>query len=185
MASHECQSMQIQRIAHGKANLPPLTVYQRLKLELRRKLSPERYRWLKRTIDRFSSLVDQRNADGKSKSPAVSSGLPSLQAGDRVKVKSAVEVEATLDRWKEYKGCGFMDDMWEFCDTEQCVLKPVRRFVDERDYQVKNVKGIVLLEGLNCKGTPIFGRCDRNCHYFWREEWLEKIDQSVEPNRPI
>jgi hypothetical protein len=111
----------------------------------------------------------------KSEQVMVSSGSH-LQPGDMVRVRSAEEIGATLNRWQKYKGCGFMDDMWQYCDTVQTVLKPVERFVDERDYQVKKVKGIVLLEENTCQGTPIFGRCDRNCYYFWREEWLEKID---------
>jgi len=41
---------------------------------------------------------------------------------------------------------------------------------------VKKVKGVVLLDGVICRGTPAFGRCDRCCHLFWREEWLEKIE---------
>jgi hypothetical protein len=55
-------------------------------------------------------------------------------------------------------------------------LKPVKRFVDERDYRVKKAKGIILLEGLICEGTPDYGQCDRACFYFWRQEWLEKMD---------
>jgi hypothetical protein len=98
-----------------------------------------------------------------------------LQAGDRVRVKSRDEVLRTLDNWNELAGCGFMDEMWEFCDTEQLVLKRVERFLDERDYRVKRVKRIYLLEGRLCTGTIDFGRCDRSCFYFWREEWLDRI----------
>jgi hypothetical protein len=57
------------------------------------------------------------------------------------------------------------------------VFKPLERFVDERDLRVKSSKGIVLLDGVTCQGTGDFGRCDRSCFLFWREEWLEKIDQ--------
>ena len=35
--------------------------------------------------------------------------------------------------------------------------------------------GIVILENVICQGTIDFGKCDRSCFYFWREEWLEKI----------
>jgi hypothetical protein len=31
-----------------------------------------------------------------------------------------------------------------------------------------------------CKGTAEFGTCDRSCFVFWREEWLEKIDEVIE-----
>jgi len=32
-----------------------------------------------------------------------------------------------------------------------------------------------------CQGTPDLGRCDRSCFYFWREEWLEKLDEPAKP----
>jgi hypothetical protein len=98
-----------------------------------------------------------------------------LEAGDVVRVRSESEIEATLSAWGELKGCAFMAGMRPYCGTRQRVLKPVRRFVDERDYQVKQCKGLVILEGLMCQGTAVFGRCDRACFYFWREEWLEKV----------
>ena len=85
-------------------------------------------------------------------------------------------IQATLDAWGEFKRCLFMEDMWPYCGTTQKVLKRVERFVDERDYKVKKASGVVLLEGVICQGTPLFGRCDRCCFYFWREEWLEKVD---------
>ena len=66
----------------------------------------------------------------------------------------------------------------QYCGTTQRVLKPLERFVDERDLRVKTSRGIVLLDGVVCQGTADFGRCDRCCVMFWREEWLEKIDQS-------
>lgn len=98
-----------------------------------------------------------------------------LVAGQRVRVKSREEIKATLDNWGYLKGCGFMEEMWPYCGTEQRVLKSVWSFLDERDYRVKKVRGIFILEGLHCQGTIDYGRCDRNCFYFWREEWLEKI----------
>jgi len=183
MSTEECQSMQIQHMANGDAKLPPLSVIQRFKVELRRKLPFETYRSLKRTIDRYLLLIERSESDRNN--PAFENALAAspLEAGDLVRIRSADEIQKTLNRWKEYKGSGFMDDMWEYCDTEHRVLKPVKRFVDERDYKVKKLKGVVLLEGLTCKGTPILGGCDRNCYYFWREAWLEKIDQNQEPDR--
>ncbi|GAP11692.1 hypothetical protein BECAL_02883 [Bellilinea caldifistulae] len=99
-----------------------------------------------------------------------------LQAGDWVRVRPAEDIQSTLDRWHELKGCAFLSEMWQYCGTTQRVLVRMERFLDERDYKVKKCNGIVLLEGLMCTGTPVFGRCDRRCHFFWREEWLEKIN---------
>jgi hypothetical protein len=99
----------------------------------------------------------------------------SLRAGDLVRVRSREEIAATLNMWGELKGCGFLAEMWRYCDTTQRVLKPVERFLDERDYQMKKTRGLILLEGIMCEGTADYGRCDRACYFFWREEWLEKI----------
>ena len=70
-----------------------------------------------------------------------------------------------------------MPEMLPYCGTIQKVSKRIERFVDEHDYKVKKCRGIVILEGLVCQGTEHYGRCDRACPYFWREEWLEKIDE--------
>ena len=117
---------------------------------------------------------------GGSTKPAVSPDqLQSthLQAGDWVRVKSLGEIAASLDHSRRLRGCSFPPEMEQYCGTTQRVLKPVERFVDERDYRVLRTKGVVLLDGLVCQGIGDLGRCDRNCYYFWREEWLEKIDQ--------
>jgi hypothetical protein len=99
-----------------------------------------------------------------------------MKAGDVVRVRAKKEIQETLDRWNQLQGCAFMEEMWPYCETTQKVLKRVERFLDERDYLVKKCKGIVLLENVSCQGTKDFGQCDRSCFYFWREEWLEKIE---------
>lgn len=99
-----------------------------------------------------------------------------LKTGDVVRVRAKKEIQETLDRWNQLKGCGFMEEMWPYCGTTQKVLKRVERFLDERDYLIKKCKGIVLLENVICQGTKDFGPCDRSCFYFWREEWLEKVE---------
>lgn len=102
-------------------------------------------------------------------------GAASLSVGDWVRVRSEEEIRATLDRWHELQGCAFLEYMWQYCGSTQQVLQVMERFLDERDYKVKKVKGVVLLKDVICHGTPVFGRCDRCCHLFWRVEWLEKL----------
>lgn len=98
-----------------------------------------------------------------------------LKKGDRVKVRSVEEITSTLDPFKELKGCAFLPEMYRYCGTEQRVLKSMQYFMDERDYKLKKVRGVVLLENVTCIGAPVFGPCDRCCFLFWREEWLEKV----------
>jgi hypothetical protein len=102
-----------------------------------------------------------------------------LSHGDLVRVKTIEEILSTLNSWNELKGCGFMDEMRVFCGSTQKVHKRVDKFIDERDYRVKRAMGLVLLENIFCEGTKIFGKCDRSCFFFWREEWLEKIEPKL------
>jgi hypothetical protein len=99
-----------------------------------------------------------------------------MQRGDLVRVRTREEIEATLDSRDELEGCLFMAEMWDYCGTEQRVLKPMQQFLDERDYRVRKTGGIVLLEGAICQGTDYPQGCDRSCFFLWREEWLEKIE---------
>jgi hypothetical protein len=121
-------------------------------------------------------LSEAKDGASTDSSPVVATEAGSLQAGDLVRVKSREEIQATLNRWNQLKGCSFMEEMAPYCGTTQRVLKRVDQFLDERNYQVRRPKGIVLLDGLFCEGTIDFGRCDRMCFFFWREEWLEKLN---------
>jgi len=99
-----------------------------------------------------------------------------LQPGDAVSVLSKEEIQKTLNHWNGLKGCAFMEEMWVYCGTTQRVLKRVNSFLDERDYKMKKCKGIVILDGVMCNGTKDFGKCDRSCFFFWRDEWLKKVE---------
>jgi hypothetical protein len=138
------------------------------------------YRLYKRHRGRSAAKRRRAAAAAASATTTVAASAPSatsfLKAGDLVRVRSHEEIRATLDPWKELRGCAFLDSMSPYCGTTQRVLKIMERFLDERDYKVKKVRGMVLLEGILCPGTPVFGRCDRCCHFFWREEWLEKLE---------
>lgn len=95
--------------------------------------------------------------------------------GELVKVRSHEEILSTLGPFKELKGCAFLPSMAKYCGTQQRVLRSMRNFMDERDYKLKKVRGVILLENVICNGNATFGECDRCCFLFWREEWLEKI----------
>ena len=95
--------------------------------------------------------------------------------GEVVRVRSREQILSTLDPFKELKGCGFLPDMYRYCGTQQIVLRSMQHFMDERDYKLKKVRGVILLENVICNGTAAFGECDRCCYLFWREEWLERL----------
>jgi hypothetical protein len=175
--TRDCQVPCLQRIAEGSSEMPPQSFARRLKLMIRRGLSPQTERRLKmRSNDLMNWFCRIR---GKPERPVArpTGGSPiHLKAGDWVRIRSRAEIDATLNHWRQLRGCTFMPEMDQYCGTTQRVLKPLERFVDERDLRVKTSRGIVLLDGVVCQGTADFGRCDRCCVMFWREEWLEKID---------
>ncbi len=174
----ECQFTNLKSIAKGNAKTPPLSLIKRIKLAIRRHLTLRQDRMINQKINAVIDWYYKRI--GKNTSAAklgTSIQTEPLKAGDLVRVKSKEEIEATLNHLGQTRGCGFIADiMTPYCTTVQRVLKPVERFVDERDLRVKKCKGIVLLEGVICEGTTVFGRCDRSCYLFWREEWLKKIE---------
>jgi hypothetical protein len=174
-----CQLPGLGRIAEGQATLPPQSPARRLKLFIRRRLSPRHERQFKRRSNDLLNGLGRLS--GRPERPQVlPTGDPPLQlhAGDWVRVRSRAEIDATLDHWRQLRGCTFMPEMAPYCGTTQRVLKPLERFVDERDLRVKMCRAVVLLDGVICQGTADFGRCDRACALFWRVEWLEKLDPS-------
>ncbi len=172
----DCQITCLQPIAVGIAEAPRASFARRLKLLIRRHLSPRRERAFKSATNNLMNWAARlRGRDVKPLAAPPVAGGPSLKAGDLVRVRSREQIEATLNHWRQLKGCTFMPEMAQYCGTTQRVLRAMERFVDERDLQVKRCRGIVLLEGVICQGTADFGRCDRSCHLFWREEWLERL----------
>ena len=172
----DCQIFTLGGMGQGLADVPPESFTRRLKLTIRRRLNPRAERRLKAISDDLMNWA--RNATGRSSRPAshaTGASAVSLATGDWIRVRPGEEISATLNNWRQLKGCTFMPEMEQYCSTTQRVFKPLTRFVDERDLRVKKSSGIVLLEGVICQGTAEFGRCDRSCLLFWREEWLEKV----------
>ncbi len=171
-----CQMLCYARVAAERVAPPPESLTRKVKLFIRRHISPARERALRSSTNRLVNWVARlRGKPTRPTAPAEALGPANLQAGDVVRVRSKEEIEATLDNWGQLKGCGFMPEMEQYCGTTQRILKRVERFVDERDLRVKRARGLVFLEGVFCTGTADFGPCDRTCYFFWREEWLEKI----------
>jgi hypothetical protein len=173
----DCQIPCLPLIAEGQAEIPPQSLRRRLKLAIRRRLTPRQERKLKKYSNNLVNwLYRIAGRDAGAPVPETQPKAARLRAGDQVRVRSKEEIQATLDHWRQLKGCIFMAEMWPYCGTTQRILRPMKRFVDERDLRVKKSTGIVLLEGVMCQGTAEFGACDRSCLLFWREEWLEKIE---------
>jgi hypothetical protein len=166
----------------GKGEEKDLSLMVRMKLVLKRRLSVRMQRRIKGVVSAVLDLFDRGRGRTKMVRALAEVPPPSrLEAGDLVRVRSREEIEATLDHWRSLKGCGFLGEMAIYYGTDQRVLKRVERFIDERDFRPKKTSGVVLLEGLTCSGTGTTGKCDRACFFFWREEWLEKLDWPTGP----
>lgn len=163
-----CQMPCLPKMSLGRIPPDPQPFVRRVKRTLAVPWNYYVKRWFK---EAYRQIFDRKVH--RKKSPVLVS--EPLKVGDHVRIRSWQDIEATLDPFKELKGCAFLSEMKQFCDTNQTVLQVMERFLDERDYKVKKVRGIVLLEGILCRGTPVFGRCDRCCHLFWREEWVERV----------
>jgi hypothetical protein len=173
-----CQLFSIPKIERDRStkNTPQLPLLSKIRLFFRRHLDLDTRRKVKRflSLDRRWQSEDIRFNDRNRQSTNMRR-LLKLSSGDLVRVKNKEEILATLDNEGKLKGCSFISDMWKYCGTTQTVLKPVTRFVDERNYKVMTSKGLVLLKDVMCTGTDFYGRCDRSCLFFWREEWLDLV----------
>ena len=161
----------------NKRDKSQLPFKKRVKLFLKRVIGQRIIRSTKKTLYLVFPWLWNRPPNLIKKEISQPSMSIPLKPGEIIRVRSADEIKNTLNYTNELKRCAFMPEMYQYCGTTQRVFKSVRRFVDERDYKVKKSRGIVLLEGVNCEGTEFYGPCDRACYFFWREEWLERIEQ--------
>ena len=97
---------------------------------------------------------------------------------DIVRVRHKEEIKAMLNDWEKYKGCLFIDEMFEHCGKTYKVLKEVKYFYDEAKQRMCKSKNIVILEGVVCSGRQrlFIEGCDRLCFFFWHVDWLEKVN---------
>jgi hypothetical protein len=174
-----CQIKDVHSISDGTQE--PVSTSKRVRLFIRQLLGPRKVRMLKKHLNDYKNFIARlRDKDTKPPREVIHTAEMKLSVGNIVRVRSVQEIKTTLNHMGQLKGCSFASEMAQYCGTSQRVLKVVERFIDERDLQPRKTKGIVLLDGIICQGTQTLGRCDRNCLYFWREEWLEKIEAPAE-----
>jgi hypothetical protein len=166
-----CQLPCVPKFSAGRAKPPHLSFLRRAKYLLAAPWNTHVKKWLKQA---YAASIRWRGGDSHHSKARDCAPTSPYQTGDWVRVRSREEITATLDPFKELKGCAFLPEMYKYCRTRQRVLRPMQHFMDERDYKLKKVHGVILLENVICNGTAAFGDCDRCCFLFWREEWLER-----------
>lgn len=100
-----------------------------------------------------------------------------LQPGERVRIKSKEEILPTLDSTLQNRGMGFDEEMARFCGTVATVQARVTRCIDESTGRLLTMKyPCIVLENNVCEGAFNLS-CPREFIPFWREIWLERVDQ--------
>lgn len=113
-----------------------------------------------------------KGSDGRT--PTAETGL---QVGELVRVKSKEEIMKTLNKDLLNRGLGFDAEMSRFCGKTARVLRRVDTIVDENNGRMLHMKyPCIVLEGVVCEGV-YSANCPRAITSYWREIWLERVDE--------
>jgi hypothetical protein len=105
--------------------------------------------------------------------------MTTLRAGDRVKVRSKEEILQTLDRTGRLEGMPFMPEMLKYCGKEFRVYRRAHKTCDtvSGKYVGRRLSGGIHLD-LRCDGQ-MHGGCQAACLIFWKEAWLEPVNETA------
>lgn len=103
------------------------------------------------------------------------------RGGQRVEVKSAAEIAATLDSQGRLDGIPFMPEMAAFAGRRMTVFKQVEKTCVEGG-GLREMNPAILLAGARCDGSAHDG-CQRGCLIFWRPEWIRPVSDA--PSAPV
>jgi hypothetical protein len=103
--------------------------------------------------------------------------IQDIREGEVVRVRSREQIEKSLDVNGALKGCAIVEPMFAYCGQEVAIAKVVEKFFDEKEWRMRRCKNLVTLKDIHCDGSghPDTMGCDRGCYFFWRTEWLERI----------
>lgn len=112
-------------------------------------------------------------------------GVLDLRVGERVRVKSHREIRATLSRTTgRNRGLWFDIEMVPYCGQVFRVAERVDKIINEETGEMMQMKGpCIILDGVVCRGEYSDCRllCPRAIPSYWREIWLERVEQPAEP----
>lgn len=98
-----------------------------------------------------------------------------LQPGELVVIKSAAEIENTLDGKGRNRGmiCDF--GMCRYSGGTYKVRSRLERMISEPTGEMRQVESTVILDGLYCLCWNTLGGCPRQDFLYWREVWLDRV----------
>ncbi len=104
-----------------------------------------------------------------------------LRPGELVRIRSKEEIAQTLTPESKNRGLWFDREMLVYCGKTARVQAKVERFVNEKTGRlVELASDCYILEGVICTSDQSDGRwfCPREIYSWWRECWLERLDES-------
>jgi hypothetical protein len=110
-----------------------------------------------------------------------------LQAGDLVRVRSEVEILATLDPDGTLDGLPFMPEMKTWCGGQFRVSRRSDKTCDTVEFRgQRRMHDTVHLAELRCDGSA-HGGCQAGCLTFWKEAWLVLVPEDAQrpPNSRV
>jgi hypothetical protein len=102
-----------------------------------------------------------------------------LRPGERVQVRPAKEIAATLDDKGTNRGLSFDREMVPYCGRTMRVYDTVDKIVDDKTGRMLKIpKDSIILEGAVCSGERTAGCwfCPREIYPFWREAWVRPLE---------
>jgi hypothetical protein len=104
-------------------------------------------------------------------------GHTNLQPGELVRIKPKAEIMKTLDHNGRNRGMGFEEEIARHCGSEARVLRRVERCIEEPTGRLLEMKNpCIVLDQIFCTGA-YKQNCPRSIPAFWREIWLERVDE--------
>src|SRR3954447_2035670 len=108
-------------------------------------------------------------------------GALALKVGDLVEVRSADEIQATLDERGELDGLPFMPEMLAYCGRRLTVHKVAHKLCDYIGQTgLRRMDDAVHLTESRCDGSA-HGGCENACSLYWKVQWLKPVD----PEDPV
>lgn len=130
-------------------------------------------------VGHLLELVRGRGLEPAGEQRRTSRGALELEAGDVVRIKDRVDIEATLTPGGLNQGLAFEYEMFDHCGDECGVTFPVERIILEETGQMLEIKNSVVLGNLACSGLRR-RNCPRANYFYWRESWLERVERTGE-----
>lgn len=140
------------------------------------------FRWLRLRLHRAIAGDDRLRGPHTNGTPVA---VLDLKPGELVRVKTFDQIVATLDRKKRNRGINICHEMTRCCGAVAEVRYRVTRLIEERSGKMRELKHSVTLQ--NPRGEPSLcdeclcygemGDCPRGELMYWREIWLERVNQ--------